>query len=633
MTPTEQATPSNIPSELLEDLVRGTCVVVVGSGLSASIGLPTWGKFVKKIKESIPDDKEMDATDENIANHRLEYLDYAKRRHHARFQETVKDILSTKGTSKTHELLAELPAVAIITTNLDTLVEEAFQAKNRDPIVIDDTRKIPQFQEPHRPLVIKMHGSLQSDTQVLTLSEYQDFDLKSHAMKALVLSYLIRHPLLIIGAGLTDPDFVKLYSIVHDTFGHFHHPVFYVHHGCPGFLKEVWEERNFRFISVPHKKLTDWLRNLVESVKQEKERLYSRLGISVVVAQIKKEAMLSLGNHLNEYALLQRLYTTQIHMPDYCFFTDPWEQTLYAPLRNSLASAVQENAPADVHLLYLAPGSHAPALTNRRRVVELLSSVSLMDIDPEVVKTAKTNLTSYLHTPIRIDDYTIDFTAGAGQKLCDALLALCDHSDPAHVITALSTLEQRSAILDNVLPESDIPRLAFSLLGRAREAGYQELASIAFSEMVASFTGTAVLMAFRSRLYSRCEGRVLPAVLAEVMNNAVCIWQQYNDRIYKLHLSFLDKVTHPGGLILVAVDTEKQYDDNRISPVSSFSQKAPPINDCPGLIVQDPQRALFWRDHAFGFDISIGGVPVNDFQSHRHRVELYTYLKRQAYES
>jgi hypothetical protein len=83
-----------------------------------------------------------------------------------------------------------------------------------------------------------MHGSPDSQAQVLTLSEYQAFDLKSNAMKALVLSYLLRHPILIVGAGLTDPNFLKLYSIVHESFGRFHHPAFYVSDDMPAFCEK-----------------------------------------------------------------------------------------------------------------------------------------------------------------------------------------------------------------------------------------------------------------------------------------------------------------------------------------------------------------------------------------------------------
>jgi len=308
-------------------------------------------------------------------------------------------------------------------------------------------------------------------------------------------------------------------------------------------------------------------------------------------------------------------------MPDYCVFTDPWEQSLYSPLRSDVNAAIQYFSPVHAHVIYLAPGPHAPALCDRRNL-KMVSEITLMDIDAEVVDRAESRLRAYANPSCPINRVSIDFTAGAGERLAETLLNLL--ASPAEIPVLLESPE---AILEEILPESSLTERSEMLFDLACQSGLSTRGAVCFSEMVASFTGTAVLMAFRTELYLGLGATMEPGQLDQIMAAAIRLWQRYNDRVFKLHLLFMNRLVYTGGKILIAVDTEKIFDDAAIPKGFSFSQEEPPLHDVAELRFQNV-RDLMWRDHPFGFDVSVGRIKVIDFKSHQHKVKLYTYEKR-----
>lgn len=103
-----------------------------------------------------------------------------------------------------HEAIADYPSEAIITTNcLDTLLDRVCLAGWRR--VVEDSDL--SIEGPLRDLIY-LHGHREyADSWVMTRSQYEDFPRTRPVIVARTRQLLAQHPLLIVGFGMTDPNF------------------------------------------------------------------------------------------------------------------------------------------------------------------------------------------------------------------------------------------------------------------------------------------------------------------------------------------------------------------------------------------------------------------------------------------
>jgi NAD-dependent SIR2 family protein deacetylase len=90
---------------------------------------------------------------------------------------------------RTHQLIAQLPFKRIITTNWDTLLEEALREAHRPFVkVVRDVEMA--YADEGKVLLIKLHGSVeQKDTLVITGDDYYDVFARLPQTANLVRSY------------------------------------------------------------------------------------------------------------------------------------------------------------------------------------------------------------------------------------------------------------------------------------------------------------------------------------------------------------------------------------------------------------------------------------------------------------
>lgn len=111
---------------------------------------------------------------------------------------------------KAHRALAEFPCEAIVTTNcLDTLLDAACVGWNR--IVLDADLS----SSGARRELIYLHGHRDfSDSWVMTRSQYEDFARRKPVVAARVRQLLAQHPWLVLGFGMTDPNFHAITRLI-----------------------------------------------------------------------------------------------------------------------------------------------------------------------------------------------------------------------------------------------------------------------------------------------------------------------------------------------------------------------------------------------------------------------------------
>lgn len=600
------------PVNLVRSISSGRCLLFVGAGLSKlAHDLPTWFEFIDKLRRELPEDlEESGATREMVEKYHLEFIEYVKNNYAPQYSAMVNKMLSHPPGAglpgNLHKTLFKLPWAAIITTNLDCAIEDAYYELGREVTIIKSEEEISRVGLSHNPTIIKMHGSVGTGSQVLTQSEYLDFDTKSYAMRAMILSLFSQYPLLILGAGLSDPNFIKLYSIAHSVLGSFKHKAYYISNGVPKFLESVWGKRGMTFIDVKPYKLERWVINLEARTSTLRVDLNSKASATAVSIFAKERALEYLAEALNDYNELQQRYVWTIQISDYGWFTKPWEETLYIPLRTWIRKLLSVNN--NITLGYCAPGPHAPALICGDTMINRLSKIYIYDICSEVVEKAREIIFDRISNERKTEviGRILDLSGGAGIALSKFYSKLIELPSLEEMVKELNKQDN----IDKILSEINL-----------NDSLYEgELLDVIYSEMVASFTGTPPLIALRTKLF-KMYSKEQDQKIQNVLSAASRFWRKYNDVVYPKHIKLLRSLTKLNGIIAVAVDTSKIYDDGTIE--KSFSKGLPSVTD--GVERIEMINPIEWRDHESEFIVKISGRDVNDFKAHKHSVELVAY--------
>jgi hypothetical protein len=156
---------SDLHPDLVSAVAEGRCVLFVGSGLSKHTHeLPTWLDFIKRVRKTLSQShgEAAGANEKNVNRYPLEYLQYAKEYYAVQYQDAVQQELHVPpGTTvpRAHELIAALPWAAVITTNLDNLLEYALEREQRKVVTVEAEEDLSKVGlSPGALLLLKMHG-------------------------------------------------------------------------------------------------------------------------------------------------------------------------------------------------------------------------------------------------------------------------------------------------------------------------------------------------------------------------------------------------------------------------------------------------------------------------------------------
>ena len=123
---------------------------------------------------------------------------------HEQLCRRVADMLQCTVCSLSHSLLASLPVQEYITTNYDTLFEEALSQAGRPGVSV-----IPYNPNPDsKTWLLKLHGCVTQPAEiVLTRADYIRFGERRQAMSGIVQALLVTKKMLFVGFSLNDDNF------------------------------------------------------------------------------------------------------------------------------------------------------------------------------------------------------------------------------------------------------------------------------------------------------------------------------------------------------------------------------------------------------------------------------------------
>jgi hypothetical protein len=198
-----------MPRDLVAACTAGECVVFLGSGLGAQIGLPTWGELLNQLarQESAGDSgKLFEQAAESLAGRPSLLADLIRENVPrssliASLRETYdRPVLSLPTLG---EILGEIPFSSVLTTTWDRLPEAIFITRSPGSLTLADEKELTaQFRE-NRFTILRICGDLRRpETVLVTADELSRTFYENPAQTRTLLSVILTRTILFMGLSL-----------------------------------------------------------------------------------------------------------------------------------------------------------------------------------------------------------------------------------------------------------------------------------------------------------------------------------------------------------------------------------------------------------------------------------------------
>jgi len=196
--------------KLAKEARQGKLVIFAGAGLSGAAGLPDWDELLVELAEGevvqggagLDDFQSLDVVD------RAQIV--SEKKGISKLQGTVSEKLISKHYGLGNGLIASLRLGEMVTTNYDTLIEQADKAATKDG---EEALSVLPNNRSDRPArwLLKLHGCITRPASiVITREDYIRFEVGRSALAGVVQSLLLTRHMLFIGFSLRDENFHRI---------------------------------------------------------------------------------------------------------------------------------------------------------------------------------------------------------------------------------------------------------------------------------------------------------------------------------------------------------------------------------------------------------------------------------------
>ena len=216
---------------LVNEVREGRCALFVGAGLSVAAGLPDWAGLMQRIVALTGKRNRPRATSTELrrllrANRFAEVADQCRTiLGRELFYEALRAELGRDvELPPVHRTIVETPYACVVTTNFDTLLEDAYARWGTHGLP-----KAPTSAELARLgtllhdggfFILKAHGSIDDDaSMVFTAEDYRRIIHANPAFQSIFSALLLTRAVLFVGYSLSDPNFRLLLDSQLTTFG------------------------------------------------------------------------------------------------------------------------------------------------------------------------------------------------------------------------------------------------------------------------------------------------------------------------------------------------------------------------------------------------------------------------------
>jgi hypothetical protein len=183
--------------------------------------------------------------------------------------------------NKTHELIFDLDAGVDVTPNFDKIFDSYVAERTSGTTIVktyyDDD--VSQLIRSGARLILKIHGTIDSpDRMIFSGVDYANARIKYASFYRLMDALLLTNTFLILGCGLSDPDFQLLFENFAYRFPSAPpHYMTYPDNAHAEFENLIRETRNLKFLRyskmLDHQELSDSLTSLVAKVEARRQQL------------------------------------------------------------------------------------------------------------------------------------------------------------------------------------------------------------------------------------------------------------------------------------------------------------------------------------------------------------------------
>lgn len=207
-----------VPGDLIHRIINGNAVVFVGAGLSVGAGFPNWPTALRQLLDwgaangvDLKNRRQLQGlitkNELVLVAEELQAL-FTK----AQFQQAMHSVFRKPASTPTpvHLSLTEIPFVAALTSNYDTLLESAYTKKlgNQPPVFTSAQPKdLGWAMRGENFHIVKVHGTIdQIDSVVLGRKDYRRVMHSNPAYRRYMDMTFGSRTVLFLGFSLEDPD-------------------------------------------------------------------------------------------------------------------------------------------------------------------------------------------------------------------------------------------------------------------------------------------------------------------------------------------------------------------------------------------------------------------------------------------
>lgn len=314
----------------------------------------------------------------------------------------------------------------------------------------------------------------------------------------------------------------------------------------------------------------------------------------------------------NDFEEMQNLYM-KMHERDYDSNIGDWDQTLYIPLRKYILSIIQTYFKKEkIDFFYIGCGPRSPLFQDIKLSQFLESrfrSLTLLDISENALESSYQKLKSIFKT-IPISKIRMDITNGYSKYFAELVTQQIQSFDKNSSHDHFS-FNQRQLNVTRDFIENSVPPLQ---------------GHFCYSEMVATFTGTAIMLELEKEFNQLREN---PDFTAEILENhigkAYESWKEFNYHSFYVQTNNIMNFTRENGILATACDTEKVFDNPELKSIPSFPDSQNVIwQNLPLKEMKDLQPpTILWRDYP-----TTQQGHVTALEPHQHQVKFFTLQKK-----
>ncbi|MGU6966861.1 SIR2 family protein [Salmonella enterica subsp. enterica serovar Poona] len=180
--------------------------IFIGAGVSKSsetktIKMPSWGDLI----DSLISDLNIEGETDYLKIAQLYYLTFGEHLYYKKIKDFFPDNIPH---SKIHDLIFKLNPHSVITTNWDTLLEAAINAKTYFYNVISSDKDLMKSYLGKK--LIKMHGDYKNHNIVFKEDDYLNYSYKFPLIENYVKSIISTHTVLFLGYSYNDIDLKQI---------------------------------------------------------------------------------------------------------------------------------------------------------------------------------------------------------------------------------------------------------------------------------------------------------------------------------------------------------------------------------------------------------------------------------------